>query len=457
MRWRYLTFAVAGSVFVSIGIQSWDLRLAAKPFRSISALARDGDLRSETSSPCALALVPHKGEEKIDRQIKQFQNQVRANRDRIENLKRLGWAFVTKARLSYDPGYYKLAEQCSRCVQWEKVDDLDALLLQGHVWQSMHRFKQAEPVVRRLAALRGDALSYGLLGDVLMEQGKLREAAISYQKMIDRRPNPEAYTRVAHLRWLKGDLEGAIEAINFAITGGGNGAPEPTAWAYTRLGLYEFQAGEVQRAANAAETALQFTGSYAPALLLRGRILLAQGKGVEAVDTLQRAAALTELPEYQWTLADALLDCAQSQAAIAVENSLCQRGASADPRTFALYLATRKERTQEALKLAQDELKTRADVLTLDALAWALYAERNYSQAREYSRKALSEGTEDARLFYHAACINLASGDSGEARKLFLQGDAIKQMLLPSERADFTKHFAALRRSEGSAPLPSSN
>ncbi len=84
-------------------------------------------------------------------------------------------------------------------------------------------------------------------------------------------------------------------------------------------------------------------------------------------------------------------------------------GAMNDPRTLSLYLATRGQQVQKALKLAEDEMNTRADVFTMDTLAWALHANGRLAEAREYSKKALGEGTQDARLFYHAGCIALAA------------------------------------------------
>jgi hypothetical protein len=47
--------------------------------------------------------------------------------------------------------------------------------------------------------------------------------------------------------------------------------------------------------------ASQFADNYAAALLLRGRILLAQNNPREAIEFLRRAADLTQLLEYEWT------------------------------------------------------------------------------------------------------------------------------------------------------------
>ena len=452
MRRRYLVLLLGACVLVATGIGIWKTKIKLWQIRDENA-----GFRALIGSPCAVALVPHKGDEKIDQEIRQLQQRARSDSGAAGAMERLGWAFITKARLSYDPGYYKLAEACALCAQSKYGDDPEALLLRGHILQSVHKFKDAEPIARKLITIRNEAFDYGLLGDVLMEQGRLTEAVAAYQRMIDLKPDLQSYTRVAHMRWLKGDLEGAIEVMRLAVTSGSPGDPEPTAWAYTRLGIYELQAGDTEIAAKCATTAIQFAGNYPAALLLRGRTLLAQGNAKQAIDSLQRAAALTRLPEYEWTLADALREAGEAQAAKELESSLCRDGAVNDPRTFALYLATRRQRVEVALKLAREELNTRADVFTIDALAWALNANGKLAEAQECLKKALIEGTQDARLFYHAGCIALATGEYSDAEKSFALSNRIKQLLMPSERDDLGKEYALLMRRQISRPAAVSN
>jgi tetratricopeptide (TPR) repeat protein len=415
-----------------------------------AATKRIESISVPSSDACAIALAPHKGDEPTDREIRRLQDEARSGTKRIEIMKRLGWAFVEKARSSYDPGYYKLAQQCSLCLQSTQANDADAFLLQGHILDSLHQFKEAECVARKLLAIRNNASDTGLLGDVLMEQGRLDEAIILYQKMVNLRPDLQAYTRIAHMRWLKGDLEGAIEVMQMAVAAGGSREPEATAWAYTRLAIYKFQAGDMDAAAKSAGIALQFTENCAPALLLRGRILLAQNKASAAIESLRQAAALASLPEYQWALADALRETGDLPAAEEVESRLVNSGAANDGRTFALYLIARGELTQQALMLAQRELSVREDIFTMDAVAWTLKANNRLTEARDYSEKSLKEGTQDARLFYHAGAIAMALSDYAKAEVSFRQADQIKQVLTPSERVDFNRQFAALREREKS-------
>jgi tetratricopeptide (TPR) repeat protein len=453
MKWRYLVLLLGGFALAGLGIGLWKPKVQSQQLLSSASSGNKGSISPHDIAPCTIALAPHKGDEEIDREIMRLQDQARSNSERPDTMKRLGWVFIAKARLSYDPGYYKLSEQCALCVRSKNDDDPDALLLQGHILQSLHKFKDGESIARKLVRIRNEAFDYGLLGDVLMEQGRLKDAVGAYQKMIELRPDLQSYTRVAHMRWLKGDLDGAIEVTRMAVTSGNPSDPEPTAWAYTRLGIYELQAGDTETAMNAAEVALQFAKNYAAALILRGRILLGQGKAEEAIESLQRAADLTRLPEYEWTLADALREAGEPQAAERVESSLARDGARNDPRTFSLYLATRRQQVGQALKLAQDELDTRADVFTMDALAWALNANGRVTEAREYSKKALSEGTRDARLFYHSGRIALSAGDVVDAERWFALSDRIKQMLMPSERNDLEKEFAVLRGRETPRPV----
>jgi Flp pilus assembly protein TadD len=149
---------------------------------------------------------------------------------------------------------------------------------------------------------------------------------------------------------------------------------------------------------------------------------------------LQKAAKLNPLPEYQWTLAEALRAAGKENEASDVETQLCQRGASSDPRTLALYLATRQESPETALRLARTELDSRGDVFTHDALAWSLAGAGRLTEAQSEIKRALAEGTEDARLFFHAAVIASQAGHSADAERWLRKASELSHLLLPSER-----------------------
>src|SRR5260370_28656527 len=101
------------------------------------------------------------------------------------------------------------------------------------MFDSLHKFKEAESVARRLVTIRNEALDHGLLGDVLMEQGRLDEAVISYQKMINPKPDLQSYTPVAKNPVLKGDLQGAAQGVQLAVTARSPPGAETHPWRHT--------------------------------------------------------------------------------------------------------------------------------------------------------------------------------------------------------------------------------
>jgi tetratricopeptide (TPR) repeat protein len=385
-------------------------------------------------NPLGLVLTSQTGKNRTDKEIFQLQQRIREGRNVELWLDRLGWAFVAKARESFDPGFYKLAEQCALCIEKRNPQSQEAMLLRAHVLQNLHRFKESETLARLLVEQRGLSFDYGLLGDALMEQGKLGDAVEAYQQMMNLKPDLRAYARAAHMRWLKGDVEGAIEAMQFAVSAASPSDAESAAWVNTRLAFYEFQAGRVSEAERQCAVALSLQNDYPPTLLLQGRILLSQSRFGEAVDVLQNAMKLNPLPEYQWTLAEALRVAGKETEASEIEAHLCQHGASSDPRTLALYLATRHESSETALRLARAEFDSRGDVFTHDALAWSLAAAGNLTEAHSEVQRALAEGTQDARLFFHAGIIASQAGHSADAERWLRKASELSHLLLPSER-----------------------
>ena len=382
-----------------------------------------------------IVLTAQGGEAREDREIADWQRRAGATDATAETFERLGWAFVAKARRTLDAGFYKLAEKTTDAMDARFGVTPASRLLRGHVLHNVHRFHEAETVARGLVQERGAAADFGLLGDALMEQGKLAEAVSVLQRMVNLQPGAGAYGRIAHVRWLKGDLNGAIAAMEQARQATNLRDPEAQAWTLVRLSGYYLQTGRTTAAVTAAEAAAKFVPDYAPARLARGRGLVAMGRDDEALVELRRAAELNPLPEYQWWLADTLRARGRGDEAARTETVLKARGDSGDPRTLALFLATRGEGVATALRLARAECAERADGFTHDAVAWALAAGGDFVAAEVAMRAALAAGTQDARLFFHAGEIALGRGEPGEAQGYFARALPYAATLTPGERA----------------------
>jgi len=415
------------------------------PTASATASSTPAGRAEADFTACNIALAPLGDTDPIDQQIHRLQQQARVSTNSIAALDQLGWLLVARARDSFDPGYYKLAEQCALCMDARQPHAPEALLLRGHALHSVHRFKEAETLARELVTLRGSSPDYALLGDALMEQGNLDEATRAYQSMMDKKPGLEAYTRTAHMRWLRGDLSGAIAVMQMAVDASSPRQPEIAAWVHVGLALYQLQAHNIQDASHLLETALVLRPNYAPALAARGRLLLAEGNAEDAAESLRQAANLHPLIETQWLLVEALRATDQSEQAQGVERQVIERGPLEDPRTLALYLATTRQNVAAAVRLAEKELDTRQDVFTWDAIAWTHRAAGQLEQAYTDSQRAVAQGTQDARLFLHAGAIAAESGRPAESKRWLEQAAATQQMLFPSERRELERQLDGLR------------
>ncbi len=116
-----------------------------------------------------------------------------------------------------------------------------------------------------------------------------------------------------------------------------------------------------------------------------------------------------------------------------MEDRLVSEGPAEDPRTVALFLATRGRDFTTAAQLAQAELKVRADVTTHGANALALAGVGRIDEALVQGRAALAEGTADARLFLYAGYVAALAHQPDAAALLKRAGD-LSGVLLPSER-----------------------
>lgn len=383
----------------------------------------------------AIVLTPQGGDADEDRAIATGQARAAAPGAKAEAFERLGWALVRKARRTLDDGFYKLAEKTADVMDTRFGVSAESRLLRGHVLHNLHRFREAEVLARGLVAERGLAVDLALLSDALMEQGKLGETVEVLQRMVNLSPGAEAFSRIAHVRWLKGDLAGAIEAMESAMRARDPREGETYAWTLVRLAGFYLQAGRAEAALTAAEAANRHAEDYAPALLARGRARMMLARAAEGVGDFQRAAELNPLPEYQWWLADAWRAVGRGDEAAKTELALKARGEQADPRTFALFLATRGESPATAVRLAREELAQRGDVFTRDALAWALMASGDFAAAEIEMNAALAEKTNDARLSLHAGEIALARGRREAAQSYFTEAKRMAGTLTPSERA----------------------
>ncbi len=118
----------------------------------------------------------------------------------------------------------------------------------GELALARHAFATALALGERARDLNPHrAAAFGVIADAQIELGRYAEAAETLQAMVDLRPDLSSYSRIAYLRELHGDWDGALEAMQMAVDAGGP-ATENTLWTRVQLGHLHFNRGRLDEA-----------------------------------------------------------------------------------------------------------------------------------------------------------------------------------------------------------------
>jgi tetratricopeptide (TPR) repeat protein len=391
-----------------------------------------------------LALMNPSGTLPVDTTITDLQAMVTRSPDKQEAWLALGQAWIVKARDLAKPLYYANAGACAAIVLAQQPDNRLALELQGLVLMNDHRFEEARAkmdfVTKRWP---DDPIGWGTLSDALFDLGRLEESIAAAQKMVDLKPNLPSYSRAAYLQWIRGDDAAAKETLKLAIDAGGDGKDhEPKAWVLVQAAMIFWNEGDAPGAEAGFDASLKTLADFPPALVGKARVLISRGEGKNAVPLLEKAYAASPLVDTGWLLADAREQAGDEGGKLAAWTELDRMGPTADPRTYALFLATKDRSHEQALKLIEMERKVRGDLYTDDAYAWVLYRLGRFDDALAASAHAMAPGTRDARLWFHAGAIQVAKGDTAKGRALLEKALALNPRFDRTGAAEAAKLLA---------------
>jgi len=391
------------------------------PSTSASALSPEQRL--------ALAPIVTTGESNpIDGEIAKAEEAVRHAPENVDLVVALGDLWVRKARESTDPAFYRNADACATIALDLRPDYAPAANLQTLVLLNDHKLEEARAKAEGIvAAHREDPMGYGNLSDALLELGRFDEAAAAVQKMVDLKPNVASYSRASYVSWLRGDSAGALEAARLAVDSGADPKdPEPRAWQLVQTAMIFWHRGDYDGADAGFELAREHGMSeYPPALVGKGRVALARGDGKRATELFERAYRHSPLVTTAWLLGDARTMAGDVEGAARAYALVERDGERTDKRALSLYYSTKQLKPDVALKLAADEKATRSDLYTDDAYAWALHRNGRDREARAAIDRALSHGTKDALLLFHAGAIRMTLHEVVTGKKLVTEALAL--------------------------------
>jgi tetratricopeptide (TPR) repeat protein len=416
--------------------------VTGSPFAQQAALPAPAQL-----SPSGAAAA--QGDTPAERRIAAAKQQLDTDPKKVQAYNELALAFIKRTRETADPSYLNDAD--AALAQGLKLDSSDFQLQRTQVALMLgrHQFVQARDQAKLLhQRTPDDVLTYGYIAEADIALGNYSEAETNAQWMMNMRPyNTPALLVGATLRTLYGDPHGAIDFLNRAYAQTSPAEVEDLAWIANQIASIQIESGQVDIAARTLEAAEQIFPGYPCTMENLARVRMFQNRANDAVQLWTQATLIDRGPDALYQLARAQEAAGQATArATYVEfEKLASAPATATDNAeldLILMYAGTPATAPNALKLAQREIATRQDVWTLDAYAWALYANAKYEEADTAEQKVIAVGIQDARIFDHAAHI---------AQKLNHGADATKYSQFALQSNPSSEYAADARKSAGLA------
>ncbi len=357
-----------------------------------------------------------------DATVKSAMQTIERAPDSAAGYNELAMAYIRRARETGNFALNSKAEQAVDQALAKDKNDATARKLKASLQLTLHNFQEALEMGKRLQKdFPDDSFVWGVIVDAHTQLGNYDKAVDAAQRMVEAKPNSQSYARAAILRGLHGDTPGAAEMFKLSARTADPADREAQAWALTQLGDLYWRNGMFDDAEKAYTEALSILPEYPNAMFGKGRTLASKG---DLNGGRSLIAGAVERSPHTYSiiyLADVYAKMGSPDAAARLyelANNEKALGDTHDAHRMALYWADRGENLDESLKIAEEDYAELKDVYAADILAWSLYKNGRYAEAKEKSREALRIGTKDAVLLYHAGMIENALGNKGEAKRL---------------------------------------
>ncbi len=358
----------------------------------------------------------------LDAEIARLGVAITDNPSELKNYIELAYVYLQKVRETGDASYYTKIDELLAKAETANLVDADIDAVKAMVANGRHDPARGYEWIKRAITKNPTVSSYyGIKVDSEIELGKYEDAIVTLQGMVDKKPNFSSFTRIAYVREIHGDTEGAIEALSRAVDAG-SAHKENVAWAHVESGKL-WARSDLEKAQHEYFKALEQTANYAPALEGLGRIAWAKGDQEKAKDFFEKAFETLPVATYAIDLGkvySAVGDEARAKqyfvlAELAFDTSAVS-GVDIDLE-YSLFLSDHGD-PWIALVKAVRAYKKRPTIYGADALAWALYKNGKYTEAKIFINEAVRLGEHDPQIVFHAAMISQKLGELEKAEEL---------------------------------------
>jgi tetratricopeptide (TPR) repeat protein len=356
-----------------------------------------------------------------EREIAKRYEIVRVAPDTVDAYVLLGDAYLQHVRETADPTDYGRAASALNEANVLDPDNPEAVIGLGVLALARHDFAGALSLGQRAVALApSSSRARGVVVDALTELGRYPDAVTAAQEMIDLRPDLASLSRVAYQRELRGDIDGAIEAMARAFDAGAGTPPENREYIRVLIGDLCLLKGDEPTARQVYQASLTVIPDYVWANAGLARAAVARGELETAIDYYEKATDKLPIPELLIALGEtqeATGHAAEAEGNYelvrAVQKLLVANGVNVDLE-LALFDANHGD-PDSAVDLALRAYATQPNVKAADALGWALFRAGRVDEAAAYSAESLKLGSTYPGFAFHAGAIALVQGRTADA------------------------------------------
>jgi tetratricopeptide (TPR) repeat protein len=350
----------------------------------------------------------------------------------------LGYAYLTQARLTADPGLYARAEGAfDKALALRPKDNDTALTGLAALAAARHEFAEAlELTDRSLAANDFSPTTYAVRTDALVELGRYDEARVAVQRLLDLQPaGVDSLTRASYALELRGQVEPARLLLEQAAEAASS--PADVAFAQYYLGELAWNGNDLAAADAAYEAGLAADPTFLPLVAGRAKVLAAKGDTAAAASEYRRVVEQLPQPEFLVAFGELLeatgqRDAAQEQYAVVRATQRLFAAAGQDVETeLALFEADHGTPAAAVASARKAYAKRPDSIFTQDAYAWALHAAGRSAEALPIARRAVRLGLQSPAMHYRHGAIEAAAGNMAEAKAALQKALALNPAFSP--------------------------
>jgi tetratricopeptide (TPR) repeat protein len=300
--------------------------------------------------------------------------------------------------------------------------NFEALSFKTTIQLSKHQFAEALQTATELKTKYPyNAYVYGMLVDANVELGNYEAAVEAADKMISLRPDIRSYSRIAYLREIHGDINGAIEAMQMAVNAGAPG-DETTEWCRVQTGKLDEQLGKIKEAEMQYTIAISNRENFPAALAGLARIAVEQKNYDKALQLYMQADSLSadhfikEGIVEVYELLNKKEEAKQMKLKILEQMKRLAKEGNEEMELAHAYMGIGD--FDKAMESAMIEYKRRPGNIEVNETMALVYAgKEDYKNALPYLEKALSTHSKKADLLDLAAFVYEKNGNIEKANQ----------------------------------------